>query len=295
MSNLDLVNAYFEGTLSESERQQFADQLSKDPELQHEFKLQQDIIAGIKNARKAELKALLDKVPVGGAASGPMSLAKLTTAIIVAGAVGAGIYFYASKNTDITPEQAHPGIQMPEPVAEASEVQSETAPDPASTTEPETETLPAIDPLEETEEVAPTEPVHVDRDNTVIEPEIRKPEILNSFDSIENDQDSLEAPSTGLMEGVKSNELPAVEIEVDNTRKKYTFHYQLEDGKLYLYGAFDNGLYEILEFNTRDGKTLFLYYKERYYALQRNQSQIVPLEEVQDESLLGKLEQARKG
>jgi len=83
-----------------------------------------------------------------------------------------------------------------------------------------------------------------------------------------------------------------IAVEINSTNSKYSFHYQFNQGKLILYGIFDNGLYEILEVNG-DTHSVFLYYKDNYYLLNEKQSAITPLSPIKDLQLVKKLKEYR--
>jgi hypothetical protein len=87
---------------------------------------------------------------------------------------------------------------------------------------------------------------------------------------------------------------PSIAVEIDTKNKKYDFHYQFKDGKLFLYGPFENDLYEILEFFSDDKRTMFLFYQENFYLLKDDNEKLKPLGAIQDPSLIKKLKDYRK-
>lgn len=289
MSNTDLINAYFGNEMSDMERQEFEARLQNDPELKREFNFEKEIVDAIKEARRVELKSMLDKVPVGGGASSTVTTGKVLTALAVTVLVGLGIYLVwpedqqpvEQKQITLTEpaEDAEiviePEVEETEPVKE--EVKEETTPE--TTTEPQPEEV-------ITEEKAVTsEPV-------TVKPEINRPDIAPTFETSEEMTDSLEAPGSNMASS-NYEDHASLDVEIDNTNKNFSFHYQFKSGKLFLYGSFDKGLYEILEINSRGEKTLFLYYKDKFYPLNTNQVKIVPLDPVKDSSLIEKLKKAR--
>jgi hypothetical protein len=64
MENFEKVEAYFENRLGENEKQDFLKEVESNPELKSEFEFQRQVIEGIKEVRKAELKTMLDNVPI---------------------------------------------------------------------------------------------------------------------------------------------------------------------------------------------------------------------------------------
>ena len=94
MSNTDLINAYFGNEMTDVERQDFEARLQNDPELKSEYNFQKEIVDAIKEARRADLKSMLDKVPVSGGSTGAnVSVGKVVSAVVVTGLVGLGIYY----------------------------------------------------------------------------------------------------------------------------------------------------------------------------------------------------------
>jgi hypothetical protein len=78
------------------------------------------------------------------------------------------------------------------------------------------------------------------------------------------------------------------------TDKKYNFHYQFKDDKLYLYGSFEKNLYEIMEFFSGNKRTMFLFYKDNYYLLNEEDQTVKALAPIKDQALLEKLRDYRK-
>lgn len=279
MSNNDLINSYFEGAMTEVEKKDFLNLISTDPAMKKEFDFQQEVIGGLKNARIAQLKARLDNVAVGGGYSGSI----ISKVALVGGvALVAGLAFYFSQSSTDTIEVAPKEVveDVDDLITEQPEQEHGVSEEPSNTLAEEPK--------------AKEEPV----DNTSHKPakkeevEINKPQLVEPLDLTEEGDEDLEAPEAVLNEKSETSN-PVIDVEIDNSKKKYSFHYQLKDGRLFLYGTFDKGLYEILEFNTSKGKTLYLYYKDNYYGLSKTRSEITPLSEVKDAALLNKLEQVR--
>lgn len=64
MSNSELIDDYLTNRLSEQDRKSFEQQMDSNPALKADVELQKEIINGLKAARAAELKAMLNKVPI---------------------------------------------------------------------------------------------------------------------------------------------------------------------------------------------------------------------------------------
>ncbi|MTI39112.1 hypothetical protein [Fulvivirga lutimaris] len=279
MSNNDLINSYFEGAMTEVEKQDFLNLVSSDPAMKKEFDFQQDVIEGLKNARIAELKARLDNVAVGGGYTGSI-ISKV--AVVGAVALVAGLAYYFNQPSTETIEVAPKEVveDVNNLITEQPEIEQVASEESSNTMAEESQVN------EEPTRITSRKPAKKE------EVEINKPQLVEPLDLSEEGDEDLDVPEAVLNKKSETSN-PAIDVEIDNSKKKYSFHYQLKDGRLFLYGAFDKGLYEILEFNTSKGKTLYLYYKESYYGLSKTQSEITPLSEVKDAALLNKLEQVR--
>lgn len=292
MSNLDLINAYFGNEMTDVEKQEFESKLQNDTELKKEFDFQKEVVDAIKEARRADLKSMLNKVPVGGGSSGAVTLGKVISAVTVVGIITLGVYYLwpDEPQKDIVKQDE---VSMVAPSENKEVEKTEPEASPATPAPEEEKVVESKKPAEnntagETIERQP----ETATEKTTSEPEISKPDLVPAFDTQEDANDSLEAPG-GNMVAKSGEDYSTLDVEVDNTNKNFTFHYQFKSGKLFLYGSFDKGLYEILEINSHGTKTLFLYYKDKFYPLRTDQVKIVPLEPVKEPSLIEKLKKAR--
>lgn len=286
MSNLEKISAYLENEMSAEERQNFEQSVASNPELERELNLQKDIIEGIKEARKNELKAIMDNVPIGGTIGlgGSITFGKLATGIAVVGLFSLGAYYLINdtESTDLFPPKVIESIEL----ADAEENNASTASDDAQPVSDEVK-QPATNSTK-TKEPTKTEKSSTSKTNNVTAlPEINKPSAAPLFETSESD--SLEAPTNEIVETIEGN-ITSLDVEIDNSKKKYAFHYQFNRGKLFLYGDFDKELYEILEFKTNSDKTLFLYYENKFYPLNKKQVKITELKPVKEKSLIEKLQ-----
>lgn len=278
MTNNEQIDAYFNGTLNEAEKQDFIKKLDSNSDLKSEFNFQSDIVAGLHSARKAELIARLDAVTVGG---GSTSIATIGKAALIAAVLSSGalIYWNASEekptSETVAPRVVEEKIEDLIPTLIEPEVEEEVAED---ITKKEDDQLELIADAND-ERITPKKP------------EINKPNIVEPLElTTENYED--EMPES--FENEDPTELSNIDVEIDNSKRKYSFHYQFKDGKLFLFGSFDKGLYEIIEINSSNDKALYLFYKESYYTLNKSKSDITELSELNDTSLLTRLEKIRE-
>ena len=272
MTNTELINAYLDNELSTADRTSFEQRLEGDSELQQELALQKDIIEGIRMARKAELKQMLNNVPVGQAPF--WSTGKIVSVLaIVAIAVVGVVYFNQGEDP------------QPEPVQETlppvTQDQDNTIIDNMND-QPVEETI-AEEP--EVSEEQPAEKPAKTVEAVETRPEDKRPVVAPDFERNDTERTDIIAPG-GTILGQIVDQPTETEVEIDRTSSSYTFHYAFEPGMLKLFGDFDNELYEILEFNSSEGRNWFLEYEDKYYFLDDSTNGIQPLKEIRDERLL---------
>ncbi|MBL6445930.1 hypothetical protein JMN32_06400 [Fulvivirga sp. 29W222] len=291
MSNLELIDAYFGNEMTAAEKQAFEKRLQQEPELNKEFEFQRDIVDALKKERAAELKAMLDKVPVGGGTGS--TIGKILSSAAVIGMVALGIYYFWPEENIAIETTPKTDVTVTNPIEDTQAQESETTDEEEKPLIAENKKETVAKTNQTSEKVVKDETESSTDNSTVTKPEINKPDPVPTFDTQEDLNDSLEAPGGNLI--TKSDEdYTTLDVEIDNTHKNFSFHYKFKSGKLHLYGSFDKGLYEILEINSKGSKTLFLYYKGKFYPLRTNQVKIVPLEPVKESSLVEKLEKARE-
>jgi hypothetical protein len=66
------------------------------------------------------------------------------------------------------------------------------------------------------------------------------------------------------------------------------------EGKLYLYGKFDNGLYEVIDLGRKVGKQSFLFYQNTYYQVLPGTSKVTQLMPTDDKGIVASLDKLRK-
>src|SRR5690606_35623661 len=121
------------------------------------------------------------------------------------------------------------------------------------------------------------------------------PSVIESYESdevLDENETEIDAPKNKLENKIAEESLSAVEIKSDGEYAN-TFHYKFYNSKLYLYGDFKNIPYEIIEFNTVSGKSLYLYYQGSFYYLELNQMEVSPLQKINEVKLIEELDSLR--
>lgn len=279
MSNLELIDDYLTNRLNELERKSFEQQMSFDPALKADVELQKEIIQGLKEARAAELKAMLNKVPVATPTL-YFSPLRIAAGLIGTAVLATGLYFYYDKNGNLNTSQISASLvdSIRQTEKKSSDIQVDSTVKDLNSDKPidkkednleikkrdkpgttnTKETKPAIDLLDPTEELSENE----------ISPE--KTSVDNSTISVAK-----------------------IEVIVNSAEKKFKSHYQFASGKLILYGNFDKGLYELIEVNAQKSRSLFLYYKASYYLLDETKTEVTLLKEISDPVLIQKIKAFR--
>jgi hypothetical protein len=288
MSNLELIDDYLTNRLNEQDRKSFEKQMDSDPALKADVELQKEIIQGLKAARAAELKAMLNNVPVGTFAF-KLSPLQIASGILGAAIIATSVYFYLNTTDNITPATEI------SPVTDSINQQEQNSPE----LKPDKDTTPLVNEIdnhpkpagaeENTSQLGKQETNGVDS-NTKQE---SKP-VIDLVDPTEELNENDPSPSP-VKSGANNSTISVAKINVDinTSERKYKSHYQFTNGKLVLYGNFNNGLYEIIEVNAQQSRSLFLYYKASYFLLDETQREITPLKEISDPVLKEKLKAFR--
>ncbi len=280
MSNFELIDDYLTNRLTESERVAFEQQVASDPSLKADVELQKNILQGIKNARAAELKAMLNNIPVSSPVSMPFTGLKIAAGVIGAGILITSLYYYF----------------QPEALKEAPNLSTSIQ-----------DSVQGHDSVESTEKlIPPAESVEEKLDPVVATPDVKtateskkedkpvssvsKPKI----DVVDPSEDISSEKESDVNAEISKSSVAAshIQVETDSSSKKYNFHYQFNNGKLQLFGPFDKSLYEILEIHG-EGHAVFMFYRENYYLLDENQTNVTRLAPIKDSALIKKLREFR--
>lgn len=280
--DLELLDDYISNRLTGTDKEYIEKRLEQDPDLRSEYNIQQQVASGLRKARAAQLKQMLNNIPTPPAYAPGSPLTRIAGAGIVVLITLSVAYFFWKSEPRISSPAA------PAPQEEPAEVPSSSGP------VRENETLresvePAVKPQEnpQTETAGETAESPSDKE---------KRNRINVFDpSAEQDlsQEPVIPESSEATTPTTTMKVSEMIVETDDSNRKYSFHYQVKDGKLILYGPFEKNLYEILEFFTSEKRTVFLFYRDTYYLLSTDAEKITPLIPVNDPNLLAKLRQFR--
>lgn len=281
--DLELLDDYISNRLTGADKEYIERKLEQDPDLRSEYAVQKQIATALRNVRAAELKQMLNNIPVPPV-NGPVSgLTKIAGAVIVAlASLSIGYYFWQS------------GIQRPTPGSSLTEQPAEPAPSVESEQVPEVISDDAKPVVKEPERTSkPNSAAKTDDKQVAAQKNTSR---INVFDPSSDEETPADPviPEANVSNGAQATmKASQMVVETENTDKKYSFHYQVKDGKLILYGPFEENFYEILEFIASEKRTVFLFYRDSYYLLNIQAEKITPLVAVNDPELLSKLRQYR--
>ncbi|MEX2231824.1 MAG: hypothetical protein WD824_06675 [Cyclobacteriaceae bacterium] len=284
--------------MSEQDRSAFEQRLQADPDLQHEYALQKRLIKGIQDARIAELKSMLNQVPIPANNPGNTVATKIILGTVVTLMIAVATFWYLNRDEirlaepEIPSQEQAPGekIVIPEagteikPEGEQSAinekqiVESDKNQTSAGTEQSKPSLAKKPDPLnapgDKSEQIPAKEPVL---------------DVFNPDSGVSDSDNSLKKENQPVYNPGNSSLM----VETDRENRRYTFHYQFRDGKLFLYGPFEKNLYEIMEFFADEKRTVFLYYKDRYYLLEEADNKVRTLTPITDPALIKKLKEYR--
>lgn len=289
LTNEQLVGSYLDNEMSEIQRLEFEDQLVHNSDLREEYNIQKDLIDGIKESRRLELKARLDNIPINTPLYQTIGFKSVVVASISAG-IGFGAYYLLDQKDELSLSEIDV-TQQKEIVAEQEIIpQMPEAITPIVEDKKKSETKSKVAKQEEpTEAVAKNTAPEVKEEPVVIQPNVIEPDVIEGFDEDEFSSEEITVENQiNNLEKVKENVESTVEIATVKD-KKNKFHYKFFENKLYLMGSFDDMPYEIIELNAKNGKSYFLFYKDNFYKLETDQLKPAPLERIENDSLVNEL------
>jgi hypothetical protein len=296
-NKFELLDSYLSNKLSGAEKTAFEQQLGADAELAREYRLQQQVVDGIRQARTLQLKTMLQGVAIPPAHVGVSVGVKALIGVTVAGLVATGLFFYLSPSEE-APAQEQIVTSESQPVQpQETEPEPDQKIDSALTPEPETKAENKSEPVTTvtTREAVTPKKTEAPTPKIVVAPRT-KDSIAKSVQVFDPSEDSAaKAPERIVTEAPAKPAVAksALIVKTDSKNKKYNFHYQFKNGELYLYGPFDKKLIDIMEFFGENKHTIFLYHENKYYLLSESSEKIKPLSAITDSALLKKLKENR--
>jgi len=286
----NLLDGFFEGTLSTSEESTLMNRLATDADLKSEFEFQKDIINTIKESRKLELKSRLDNISIKWYDNISNGWKVAATATIVTVSTLTAYYFI-----DMQEEFGNRiDLAQNEILVDAFDTEVADIPQkPHAIANENIEKSKTIENTEQVKEAVTQETViHESADQVVANTdrtvEVIVPDVIEDFEEVDNME--LENVSSGDINTMTpSREDLHSSVEINTVlHKKYNFHYNFSHGTLTLYGNFEDVPYEILEINSTSGKSFYLNYKDNFYNI-ISTNNIIPLQPVTNESLINEL------
>lgn len=294
--DFELLDDYLANRLSGDEKVAFEQRLEGDPELKRELTVQQNIVEGIKRARVAELKGMLQNTPIPAPSFSETLFAKVGAVAVVAGLIVAGVWFFTKdKQEEVKQEPAAIAEKAPDTV------QPETLKEEAKTESTDTNEATVEEQKTSSKEDHKAAASTTKKTKPAAESAVpQKPAPVDPTQELEETSAPVVAEEP-LVEQVKkaimrNSANSSVNPRYAEGTRKQNFHYQFADGDLLLYGPeFKNiDTYTILEFIGKKDTTVYLYHKSKYYLLDRNATEPVKLEPVEDRALISVLEEKRK-
>ncbi len=320
----DLIDSYLSGNMNAAQQADFEHLLEADPLLKEEFMFQKEIISGIKEFRKNQMKQRLNQITVGVGITGLLlnsGLSKVLAAVGTLGIIGVGSYFVSEalmedSNKTVTqiealdltidsPEEYKPEtnqltLNLPATNTAGEELANSNDRELVNTVPEEDQVITEMSTTANIEETNQIDNTINQSDNTEIadidlSEKVKKANFsVPLLDEAGDDEETLDGIDITLPDNnqpVTTKEEASKEIEVENvSQTKYDLHYKFFSGKLFLYGDFNSIPYELLEINSGNHRSLYLYHDEVYYQLSQNEQRIVPLMPIDNQELIDELE-----
>jgi hypothetical protein len=290
----ELIDQYHLGEMTPEQMVDFEKELASNPELKAESDFQSDVINGLKEFRKAELKSRLNAIEIG---SSWMEFAQQSTLIksfggvALATIIGSAVYLFAEKQEPTTQLEEPIVVDMPSNDLQKINIEAEDFVTVKSRSEGDEPSATIADkmPTKKANKIAtPIEPI----ENTAEKDVEKKPsEFVHEFsapnaNTVEEDAgfESInldELPESTLTEEKK------IDVVTENV-KSLKIQYKYYDGKLFLSGDFDKTPYEILEINSSNGRRIYIKYLDTYYQV-KSTDKLSDLPVVTDQKLIMEL------
>ena len=247
-----------------------------DSGLKEEFNFQKELVEGIRESRRLELKSRLSNIPINTPLFQTVGFKAIAVASISAG-IGVGAYFIFNEDDNGTISEIDLNEQSTASIEEKSipEVPEAITPIEIEKDEPD---IKKETPQEKPKTEAIAKNTEVKPEIKVVEPNVIQPDIVEVFEDGEIASNDLgNDDRINGIEDVKEHVESTVEIAtVKDKRNK--FHYKFYEMP-----------YEIIELNSTKGKSYFLYYNDSYFRLLTKQEKATPLIKIENDSLVNEL------
>jgi hypothetical protein len=282
----EMIEEYILDRMDSGQKAAFEQLLTKDPLVKQEFEVQKDIIQSIQNTRKAELKARLNKIEVSSG-SGWSNASKVAASLLLVSSIGVGTYFlYNQDNT-----------QIPNPVETNQEIvvseNKEKQIDKTIYIEKQAEKIPTISSNTKVAEETKIKPVKKEKpiaSSPEVTVQVNIPQISESFSGSDNIEKSISLPNSEVTKAIDTK----AKLDVSLVEDAGEIGYQYFNNKLFLFGEFSAGKYEVLELNNARKKEMYLYFKNEYYYLNPNTFDKTQLKNIKNQEIINQLDLIRK-
>ncbi|MEP0368149.1 MAG: hypothetical protein ABJN36_19930 [Cyclobacteriaceae bacterium] len=304
----ELTDQYLRGDLSGAELRSFEDLIASDPVVQEHVGFQQELVKGLTDHRKMQLKSRLDAIEVGtgtfGSGFAVEGVVKVAGGAVVATLIGTGIYFMLPESTDKFSIDDKVEILVGETTSAFDKVDVPSMPVPLVSVSGESDaggdmkqsvesSAHVVMKLEET--VADSNPtkegVKEEKSSDFI-PKVSVPELSEVSDEKEFVSKDISIPEVSDNDIVGEKDLDPIDIKTFN-RKSTEIRYKYFEGKLFLYGDFKKEPYEILEINSKAARQIYLYYADQYYNVEMS-DEIKKLAPIKSQKLIDELKIIRE-
>ncbi|MEO9476086.1 MAG: hypothetical protein ABJG41_11140 [Cyclobacteriaceae bacterium] len=305
----ELTDQYLRGDLSGAELRSFEDLMASDPVVQEHMDFQRELVKGLADHRKMQLKSRLDAIEVGAGTFGSgfaiEGVAKIAGGAVVATLVGTGIYFMLPESSDELSTEDKVEIVVGETTSAFDKVDVPSMPIPLVSVNGESdaggEMKPSvvsssarvvIKPEDTANESNPTKENVKEEKSPDFIPQVSVPELSEVSDEKEFVSKDISIPEVSDNDIVGEKNLDPVDIKTFN-RKSAEIRYKYFEGKLFLYGDFKKEPYEILEINSKAARQIYLYYSDQYYKVEMS-DEIKALAPIKSQKLIDELKIIRE-
>ena len=283
------MEMFLRGEMTPNEAAEFRQELDSDPLLKSEFEMNDAIVNGIKQYRKAQIKERLASISIAPA---PISFWAGVGGTAVVGAITATVVYNLA-------------VEDPQEIEESTEPLTEEISGQQESTQPaydiSDELAKEAQMSNQEEENAPVislnQPELQERDDSEdLVPELKS---NNQSEQVQT-QVVLPVGPDDADELDRSVEIPVSSSTIDQSRiekmdvavkqhPEYTFHYKYSNHKLFIYGSLEKEPYRLLELEQGEKTNLYLAYDGRYYYLKDQTITPEPLKPIKDKKLLKNL------